>query len=101
MPRASRTWKHVELAIARLLNGRRRHFDGQDVECERYSVEVKHGRRLPGNVAEVVHQAQRNTRDRKKPLLVLHPLGAVSCDYWPHRRFLQLVAPPISDQDNA
>jgi hypothetical protein len=76
VPRPPQTWKAVERAVARLLGGRRCHFEGQDVECERFSVEVKHGGQIPSTVLKWWAQAERNTRDGKQPLLVLHPSGA-------------------------
>ncbi len=76
MPRPPRTWKAAERAVARLLNGRRCHFEGQDVDAAGFSVEVKHGRQIPKTLLGWWKQTRENTRDRKRPLLVLHPLGA-------------------------
>jgi hypothetical protein len=47
MPRPPKTWKAAELAIARLLKGRRCHFEGRDVDAKVWAVEVKHGRQIP------------------------------------------------------
>jgi hypothetical protein len=76
MPRPPRTWKATELAIARLLKGRRCHFEGQDVDAGTWAVEVKHGRQIPRALLRWWEQTRRNTPDGKRPLLVLHPHGA-------------------------
>jgi len=73
MPRPPQTWKVAERALARLLNGRRCHFEGQDVECDGFSVEVKHGRQIPKTLLGWWEQARQNTPPDKTPLLVLHP----------------------------
>lgn len=70
-----KTWKAAELAIARLLNSRRCHYEGPDVDCAEWAVEVKHGRQIPRTVLKWWEQAQKNTPAGKRPLLVLHPLG--------------------------
>jgi hypothetical protein len=80
MPRPPQTWKAVERAVARLLAGRRCHFERQDVECARFSVEVKHGGQIPSALLKWWEQAQRNTQDGKQPLLVMHPTGAGYAD---------------------
>jgi hypothetical protein len=36
MSRPPRTWKAVERAVARLLGGRRCHFEGKDVDAGRW-----------------------------------------------------------------
>ena len=73
MPRPPQTWKAVERAVARLLGGRRCHFEGEDVDAGRWSVEVKHGRQVPKTIIDWFEQAERNTSEGKRPLLVLHP----------------------------
>ena len=73
MPRPPRTWKAVERAVARLLGGRGCHFEGKDVDAGRWSVEVKHGRQVPKTIIKWFDQAERNTPEGKRPLLVLHP----------------------------
>lgn len=73
MPRPTKTWKHVERAVARLLGVRRCHFEGEDVDAGRWSVEVKHGRQVPKTIIDWFEQAERNTSEGKRPLLVLHP----------------------------
>lgn len=50
MPRPPKTWKAVERAVARLLGGRRCHFEGQDVETGDWAVEIKHGKQVPRTV---------------------------------------------------
>ncbi len=73
MPRPTKTWKHAERAVARLLGGRRCHFEGEDVDAGEWSVEVKHGRQVPKTIIDWFDQAERNTPEGKRPLLVLHP----------------------------
>ena len=73
MPRPPRTWKAVERAVARLLGGRRCHFEGEDVDAGRWSAEVKHGRQVPKAIIDWFDQAERNTPEGKRLLLVLHP----------------------------
>ncbi|KKM97045.1 hypothetical protein LCGC14_1171960 [marine sediment metagenome] len=75
MPRPPKTWKAAERAVARLLGGRRCHFEGRDVETEDWAVEVKHGKQIPRTLLKWWEQAQGNTPEGNKPLLVLHPLG--------------------------
>ncbi len=73
MSRPPQTWKHAERAIARLLDGCRCHFEGKDVDAGRWSAEVKHGRQVPKTIIDWFEQAERNTPEGKRPLLVLHP----------------------------
>ena len=73
MSRPPQTWKHAERAVARLLGGRRCHFERQDVDVGEWSVEVKHGRQVPKTIIDWFDQAEKNARDGKRPLLVLHP----------------------------
>ena len=73
MSRPPQTWKHAERAIARLLGGCRCHFEGKGVDAGRWSVEVKHGRQVPKTIIDWFDQAEKNARDGKRPLLVLHP----------------------------
>jgi hypothetical protein len=73
MSRPPQTWKHAERAIARLLGGWRCHFEGKDVDAGEWSVEVKHGRQIPRTLLKWWEQAQRNTPDGERLLLVLHP----------------------------
>lgn len=76
MARPPRTWKAVERAVARLLGGRRCHFEQADVDAAGFSVEVKHGQQIPRTLLKWWEQARENARDGKTPLLVLHPVGA-------------------------
>ena len=73
MPRPPKTWKASELRVARLLGGRRCHFEDSDVEAGGWAVEVKHGKQIPRTVLKWWEQAERNTTEGKRPLLVLHP----------------------------
>ena len=61
MPRPPKTWKAVELAIARLLGGRRCHFEGQDVQAGDWAVEVNHGKQVPRTLLKWWEHAQANT----------------------------------------
>ncbi len=73
MSRPPQTWKAVERAVARLLGGCRCHFEGKDVDAGRWSAEVKHGRQVPKTIIDWFEQAEKNARDGKGPLFVLHP----------------------------
>ncbi len=73
MSRPPQTCKAVERAIARLLGGCRCHFEGKGVDAGRWSVEVKHGRQVAKTIINWFDQAERNTPEGKRPLLVLHP----------------------------
>ncbi len=73
MSRPPQMWKAVERAVARLLGGRRCHFERQDVDAGWWSIEVKHGKQVPKTVLDWFAQSERNTPEGKRPLLVLHP----------------------------
>ena len=73
MSRPPQTWKAVERAIARLLDGCRYHFEGKDVDAGRWSAEVKHGHQVPKTIIDWFDQAEKNACDGERPLLVLHP----------------------------
>ncbi len=72
MPRPPKTWKAAERAVARLLGGRRCRFEAQDVDAGPWAVEVKHGRQIPRTLLKWWGQAEHNTAQGKRPLLVLH-----------------------------
>ena len=93
MPRPTKTWRAVERAIARLLGGRRCHFEGKDVDAGEWSVEVKHGRQVPKTIIDWFGQAEQNAGDRKRPLLVLHPAGAAYADSLAVLRLADLAEP--------
>jgi hypothetical protein len=80
MPCPPKTWKKAELAVARLLGGRRCHFEVSDVEAGGWAVEVKHGRQIPRTLLKWWGQAEQNAGDGKSPLLALHPTGAAYAD---------------------
>jgi len=46
-----------------------------DVETSAFSIEVKHRGKLPLWIHGAMDQAERNARDGKLPLLVLHECG--------------------------
>ena len=73
MPRPRKTWKAAELKVAWLLGGGRFHFEGEDVNAGEWSVEVKQGKQVPKTVLAWFEQAECNTPEGKRPLLVLHP----------------------------
>ncbi len=43
------------------------------MDADWWSVEVKHGKQVPKTVLDWFDQAEKNARDGKRPLLVLHP----------------------------
>lgn len=67
------TWKAVERGIAKLLDGRRVGILGDhDVEAGVWDIEVKHGKQIPKTILKWWSQANKNTREGQKPMLVLH-----------------------------
>lgn len=73
MPKPPKTWKAVELAVARLLGGRRCHFEAADAQAGPWAIEVKHGKQIPKTILKWWTQARTNAILGRKPLLVLHP----------------------------
>ena len=63
MPRPPKAWKAAERAVARLLGGRRCHFEGQDVDAGDTAVEVKHGKQIPRTLLKSWGQAGQNAGD--------------------------------------
>ena len=80
MAQPPKTWKAAERAVARLLNGRRCHFERQDVDAGPWAVEVKHGRQIPRTLLKWWAQTQANSTGGKTPMLVLHPHGTDYAD---------------------
>ncbi len=67
------TWKAVERGVAKLLGGRRVGILGNhDVEAEYWDIEVKHGKQIPKTLLKWWAQAQTNTREGQRPMLILH-----------------------------
>jgi hypothetical protein len=62
------------------------------VECDGFSVEVKHGRQIPKTLLRWWEQARQNTTPGKMTLLVLHPLGAAYEDSLVILRLADLLA---------
>ena len=72
-----KTWKQVERAIARRLNGRRQGATGRrgpDVVNDWLVAEVKHRRRLPQWLITALTQAKTGAGERL-PIVVLHESG--------------------------
>jgi hypothetical protein len=71
------TWKQVERAIAKRLNGKRIGAIGKataDVVSDWLSVEVKHRKQLPEWLKTALDQA-RNGAGERMPIVVLHECG--------------------------
>lgn len=71
------TWKSVERAIAKRLNGKRLGATGQataDVVSDWLSVEVKHRKELPGWLKDALSQARHGAGERL-PIVILHENG--------------------------
>ncbi len=71
------TWKNVERAIAKRLNGKRLGATGQataDVVSDWLSAEVKHRRKLPEWLKDALAQAQAGSGERL-PIVILHENG--------------------------
>jgi len=73
-----KTWKQVERAIARRLNGRRQGATGRrgpDVVNDWLVAEVKHRRRLPQWLKNALAQARCGAGEQRLPLVILHESG--------------------------
>lgn len=71
-----RTFKAVERALAKRLNGERTgHLGVADVTCDWLSVEVKNRKRLPQWVRDAIEQAKRNAGFSQLPIAILHQTG--------------------------
>lgn len=76
------TWKSVERAIAKRLNGKRLGATGKataDVVNDWLSVEVKHRRVLPDWLKDALGQAA-NGAEGRLPIVVLHESGQRHAD---------------------
>lgn len=75
----SKTWKNVELALARLLDGSRVPITGRargstpDIEHSDYSIEVKHRKAIPEWIKDAMNQAEASNKGGEKlPIVILH-----------------------------
>lgn len=72
------TWKAVERAIAKFLNGKRVPVSGRargeapDIEHQWLSLEVKHRKALPAWLADAMDQAQKSKQGEQLPMVILH-----------------------------
>ncbi len=76
------TWKNVERAIAKRLNGKRLGATGQataDVVTDWLSVEVKHRKTLPQWLKDALGQARHGAGGRL-PIVILHESGQRHAD---------------------
>ncbi len=68
------TWKHCERTIASILGGVRTGCNGEsrrDVEHDKWSIEVKHRKKLPDWIHDAMGQAVIEAEHRV-PIVVLH-----------------------------
>ena len=71
-----RTFKGVERALAKRLNGERTgQTGGADVESDWLSVEVKCRKHLPQWLRDAIAQAKRNGGIPQLPVVILHQVG--------------------------
>lgn len=71
-----RTFKGVERALAKRLNGQRTgHTGGADVVTDWLCVEVKSRATLPQWVRDAIGQAKRNAEIEQLPVAILHQTG--------------------------
>ena len=71
-----RTFKGVERALAKRLNGQRTgHTGGADVQTNWLCVEVKSRKALPQWIRDAVSQAKRNAGLEQLPVAILHQQG--------------------------
>ncbi len=73
-----RTWKAAERRIARRFGSQRSGPRGEgvpDVVTDKYSIEVKTRKRLPGWLHDALDQATRNALPDTLPIVILHEIG--------------------------
>lgn len=77
----SKTWKNIELKVARYFGGERVPITGRargsapDVLHPTLSIEVKHRNALPGWILEAMEQAEMSRKDGQVAVAILHPKG--------------------------
>ena len=76
----SKAWKSCERNIARITGGERMSsrnlgLDSADVVTPAFSYEVKERKELPQWILDAMAQSERNARDDRTAVVVLHQLG--------------------------
>lgn len=75
----SRTWKQIELKIAKVFGGKRAGPVGKDgpdvIECDPFAIQVKHGKQIPATIQKFMDQTVRDAPKGTLPTLIMHPYG--------------------------
>jgi hypothetical protein len=88
-----KTFKGVERAIAKRLNGDRiGQYGGADVQTDWLSVEVKSRKTLPQWIRDAIAQSKRNAGISQLPIVILHQVG--------QRHDADLVVMALADFEN-
>ncbi len=77
MSKISRTrGKSAELQVAHFWNGKRNHFESEDIQHPLLSIEVKARTSPPAMIAKWYSQARAACPDCKIPVVQIHEMGA-------------------------